>query len=434
MSRQRLGGAFGWLWTGFAASTAGTWLGFGAFPLIAVTVLGAGPAQVSALAAAGTAVGALLALPLGPWAERRRKRPVMIGADAVRCAALLSIPAAYWCGLLTYTQLLAVSAVTAAAGITFTSVGGAHLKQIVRPEHLVVAHGRFEATTWTATTVGPVAGGAAVGLLGPVATVAANALGFLASALAVAAIRGREERPARPEPARAADLVRGWRFIHADPVLRPLFRNTVAVNALIMATEPLLAVLLLGELGWSAWQYGMALGLPCLGGLCGARLAPRLEARYGRRRVLRAAGTLRAVWPLGLVPVVPGPAGMVLVIAVQAAMITCIGVFNPLFAAERLRRVPAERAARVLVAWNVTRSVVVAAVTALWGLLAAVTGARSAIAAAGVLLLLTPLLLSAGTHRPASSPTPESDGRLRPPSGPGRKDTLGDGSVPGERS
>lgn len=399
---QRLGSAFGWLWAGHAASTAGTWLGFGAFPLIAVTVLGAGPAQVSALAAAGLAAGALLAVPLGPWVERRRKRPVMVGADAVRCSALLTIPVAYHLDLLTYPQLLMVSVVVAAAGITFTSAGGAYLKRVVRPEHLVVAHGRFESTTWTATAVGPAAGGAAVGLLGPVVTVVANAFGFLASALAVTAVRDREERPARPAPARAADLLRGWRFIHADRGLRSLFWNTVAVNALIMATEPLLAVLLLGELGWSAQQYGLAFGLPCLGGLLGARLAPRLEARHGRRRVLAAAGALRAVWPIGLVLVVPGPAGVVLVMALQTAMLTCIGVFNPLFAAERLRRVPAERTGRVLVAWNATRALVVAALTALWGVLAAVTDARSAIGAAGVLLLLTPFLLrmSAGTHGP----------------------------------
>src|SRR5690606_6828644 len=65
----RLGPAFGWLWSAYAASALGAALGFGAFPLIAVAVLGAGPAGVSALAAAATAVGALSALPLGPWVE-----------------------------------------------------------------------------------------------------------------------------------------------------------------------------------------------------------------------------------------------------------------------------------------------------------------------------------------------------------------------------
>lgn len=51
------------MWSAFAASTVGTWLGFGAFPLIAIQVLDVGPAAVSALAAAGPALGAVLALP-----------------------------------------------------------------------------------------------------------------------------------------------------------------------------------------------------------------------------------------------------------------------------------------------------------------------------------------------------------------------------------
>jgi hypothetical protein len=78
---------FGWLWAAFAFSTAGTWLAFDAFPLIAILVLHAGPAAVSALAAAGMAVGALVAVPLGPWVEFRRKRPVMVGMDLLRCGA-----------------------------------------------------------------------------------------------------------------------------------------------------------------------------------------------------------------------------------------------------------------------------------------------------------------------------------------------------------
>ncbi len=90
-ARPELGRSFGWLWAAFSASTAGTWLGFGAFPLIAIQVLHVGPAEVSALAAAGLAVGALLALPLGPWAETRRKKPVMVVTDLVRFGVLLTI-------------------------------------------------------------------------------------------------------------------------------------------------------------------------------------------------------------------------------------------------------------------------------------------------------------------------------------------------------
>ncbi|MBT2467705.1 MFS transporter [Streptomyces sp. ISL-66] len=401
MARHDLGRSFRWLWSAFAASSAGTCLGFGAFPLIAIQVLHVGPTAVAALAAAGMGVGAVLALPLGPWVDARRKKPVMIASDLVRSGALLTIPAAYFAGCLTYAQLLVVSVISSTANIAFTAAGGAYLKQLVRPDHLLVANGRFESTTWTATAVGPPLGGAAISLLGPAVTVIANAAGFLLSALGIGAIRHEEARSERVRAAqlRPSDLVEGWKFIHDDRLLRPLFWNTVAVNALIMATEPLLAVLLLGDLGWAAWQYGFAFGLSCVGGSVGARIAPRLAARFGHRRTLITSGVLRALWPVGLFFVMPGTAGVVLVIAVELILITCIGVFNPLFATERLQRVPAERAGRVLVAWRVTSTGAIAALTALWGALAAVTDARTAIGIGGVLLLTTPLLLP-GRRRP----------------------------------
>jgi len=89
-----LGRPFAWLWAAYAVSAVGTWVAFDAFPLIAILVLHAGPAAVSALAATGLAVGAVVAIPLGPWVEFRRKRAVMVAMDVVRFAALLSIPAA----------------------------------------------------------------------------------------------------------------------------------------------------------------------------------------------------------------------------------------------------------------------------------------------------------------------------------------------------
>jgi len=95
MGRRPLGRPFGWLWAAYAVSAYGSGLGFGAFPLIAILVLHAGAAAVSVLAAAGPAVGAMVAVPLGPWVEFRRKRPVMMAMDLTRCAALLSVPAAF---------------------------------------------------------------------------------------------------------------------------------------------------------------------------------------------------------------------------------------------------------------------------------------------------------------------------------------------------
>ena len=219
MSRRRLGRDFGWLWGAYAVSAYGSWLGFGAFPLIAIRVLHAGPSEVSALSAVGTAAGAVVAVPLGPWVEFRRKRPVMIAMDLIRFAALATIPAAYWLGGLSLAQMMIVSVISAAATIGFRSASGAYLKQIVPREDLLIANGRMASVNWSSSVLGPPLGGAAIGLFGPTVTVLADAVSYLLSALGITAIAGHREP--RPESRTAdgevrpllADVVVGWRYI-----------------------------------------------------------------------------------------------------------------------------------------------------------------------------------------------------------------------------
>lgn len=392
-----MGRAFGWLWAAYTVSTVGTWLAFNAFPLVAILALDAGPAQVSALAAAGLAVGAVVAVPLGPWVEFRRKRPVMIGMDLARFALLISVPVAYAFDRLSFVQLLVVSVFVAAADITFTAASGACLRALVPRRDLLAVNGRFEATMWTATMLGPPLGGLAVGVFGPVTTIVADAVSYLLSALGIRAMGGKEARPERPSTVtrfRTRELLDGWRFLLTHPTLRPLFLNTLLVNALIMAPMPLLAVLMLDRLHFAPWQYSLAFALPCIGGLIGSRLARRLVVRFGRHRVLMTSGVLRACWGLGLAAIGPGVPGLVLVMVVEFGLITCCAVFNPVLSTYRLDHAPSDRVVRTLSAWSVTGKLTTAGLTALWGLLAAVTGPRTAVAAAGVLLLATPLLLT----------------------------------------
>jgi hypothetical protein len=400
--RRSLGRQFGWLWAAYAVSAYGSGIGFGAFALIAVRVLHSGPVEVSALSAAGLAVGAVVAVPLGPWVEFRRKRPVMMAMDLTRFAALMTIPAAYALGWLSFAQLLVVSVVVAAAKIAFNAASGANLKALVKPADLLVASSRFESTTWTALVVGPPLGGAAVGLVGPVTTVIADAVSYLLSACGVAAIGGHEPRPERPVPSgrSARELPDGWRHILGSPALRPVFFNRLLVGGLILAAEPVLVVLMLGQLKFAPWQYTLAFGAPCIGGLIGSRLASRLVTRFGRHRVMLVSGTLGACWPIGLAFVGPAPGGLVLVISVQFGLVLCLGVFNPVAATYRLDHTEKHLVARVLAAWSVSTSLATAALTAVWGVLASLTSPRIAIAAAGILLLATPLLLPRRDHAP----------------------------------
>ncbi len=404
-----LGRRFGWLWAAYAVSAYGTGLGFGAFAYIAIKALDATAGEVSVLTASGLAVGAVVAVPLGPWVEFRHKRPVMIAMDLTRFLAMATIPLAYWLGVLTFGQLVAVSALVAAAKIAFGAASGAHLRSLVPAADLLTASSRFESTTWSATVFGPVLGGAAMGLLGPVVTVAADAASYLLSALGIRAIGGQEAAPPAKQDGRPGlgDRFEGWRYIWRHRTLRALFLNVLAVNGLIMATEPLLTFMLLGRLGFPTWQYGLAFAVPCAGGLLGSRLARRVVTRYGEQKVLLRLGIARAAWPIGLAFIRPGVIGLLVVIVTELGLILCLSIYNPVLVTHRLRHTDPSRLARVLSAWSVTSSASIAALTAGWGALADLTSPRTAIAVAGILLLATPLLLPRSGRLPAASPRTE---------------------------
>jgi hypothetical protein len=109
------------------------------------------------------------------------------------------------------------------------------------------------------------------------------------------------------------------------------------------------------------------------------------------------SGWLRSFFPLGLALVQPGVAGLLTVIVVEGLLITCMGVFNPILATERLQRAPAGRVAQVLTTWSVSSKLVQAALMVIWGGLATLTSPLAAITLSGLFLLATPLLLRTGS-------------------------------------
>jgi len=150
---------------------------------------------------------------------------------------------------------------------------------------------------------------------------------------------------------------------------------------------------MLNDLGFSPFLYGLAFGIPCLGGIAGARASRPLARRFGTRKILLGFGVARALWLVGLCLPATGLVALLIIMTVEIGMITCMGVFNPVFATERLERIEDGKLARVLTAWAISTRTAIAAATALWGVIAALTTAQTAIAAAGVLLITTSLFL-----------------------------------------
>lgn len=398
------------MWVAYSASEVGSAVGAGALPLIAVLLLDAGPMQVSLLAALSAAAGALVALPLGSWVEYRRKRPVMISADLVRALALATIPLAAVLDVLTMAQLYVVGILHGIGTIVFPAASNTYLKGLVAKDRRVHWLGRNEATFWTAQSAGPPLGGALISMVGATATLVIDALSYLVSAATLTTLRTRETTP----PGKAADrhwlsdTTAGWVHIVRSRSLAPLFWNSLLFGGGIMLAGPLLSIFYLRELGLAPWQYGLVLGLPCLGGVVGSSLVARATRRHGPVTVLLAAGVARTLWT-GVIPLAPaGTTGLIVVTVANTGLLLSAGFFNPSFAAWRMEHTPDSHMTRVLTSWSVSSRTIQPVAMIAGGALAAVTSIRTALVVSAVLVLASAVLLPWRRTPADGNPAPRS--------------------------
>ncbi|WP_330230537.1 MFS transporter [Nocardia sp. NBC_00508] len=383
------------MWGAAAVSQLGTALGAGALPLVAILIVHASDLQLTLMAALSGAAAAAVALPLGPFVEFRRRRAIMVQTDLISFAALASVPVAAWLGVLTYGQLCVVATVSTLCTIVFSAASGAYLKSLVPEQVRIRANSRLETVFWTVSTIGAPIGGALISMFGATATILIDAVSYLLSALGLRSIATPEPAPdhQRRDHHWTTEIRSGWSYIFAHPVLHRLFWNAMLFGGSLMLTGPLMALLMLRELGFAPWQYGLALGLPTLGGLAGSLCAPRLVTRLGDRAVLLGFGVLRTCW-LGLMLAAhPGTAGLIVITTADTLLLFCAGVFNPVFTTYRMNATTDDHMARVGTAWSISSKTFQPAFIALGGLLAAATSTRVAIACAAITLLASSLLL-----------------------------------------
>lgn len=382
------------LWFARAASDAGTAIAMGALPLIAIRMLDASTFQISVLTAAAGLVGAAFALPLGPALEARRKRPVMIAADLVRAALFLSVPLAHALGLLAFWHLVVVSAFAALGGIVFGGASAAHLKNLVPREQRTAAMSRLESTFWLVNSLGPMLGGAIMQLLGATVTLLLQAAGMIASALGIRRICIPEPEPPAP-PARhfLAEASAGFTVIATHRTLRPLFLNAALFAGFIAWIGPLELVLLLRDLELPAWQFGLALALPSLGGLLGSWFSARLSHRFGEHRTMVWSALLRGL-PVLALPFLPaGVAGLIVYVVSTFLLLLIAGVFRPVYTACRMEATDDAIMSRVATAFALGSRGIAPAFALLGGLAATWVGVRGGLLIGVIGLALSGVLL-----------------------------------------
>jgi MFS family permease len=278
------------LWAAQAVSAVGARITRTVLPIIAILLIDATPTEVAILSALGFAPSIIVGLFAGGIADRRAKRPLMIGADIFRAIAILSIPFAANSGVLSMWQVYVVAALTGAASSLFDIVDKTFLPSILPNDQLVDGNARLEASDAVAEGIGPWIGGALAGLVGAPFALVFDALSYLWSA-ALLGLIGREppiEAGAKEtdEASIFEDARIGLKASRAQPMIARILLATVLLafsGGFFMA---LYMVVTVDLLALSPTTVGAIIGVGGLGGVLGATLAPAMRRRFGAYRAL----------------------------------------------------------------------------------------------------------------------------------------------------
>ena len=297
------------LWAGETVSEFGSQITLLAVPTVAILVLHAGPFQVGLLSALEFLAFPTLGLVAGVYADRLRRRPIMIACDIGRLLALGSIPVAFTLNALTLEQLYVVALCTGIFTVFFDVSYQSYLPALVDRSNLIEGNTKLEVTRSASQIAGPAVAGFLIQLIGGARAVAVDAISFLASALALALIRKPEPEP---QPGTSSgktgfipEMREGIDVVFKSPILWRIAGSTATTNlGSNMIFGAVFLIFAYRDLHLTAAVVGIIFGISSGGWLVGAFLASWAARTLGLGATLGlsilAGGLVTLATPLAL--------------------------------------------------------------------------------------------------------------------------------------
>ena len=271
------------LWTGQTISELGSVVTRTAIPLVALLVLGAGPAEMALLVVAGSLAILLVGFFAGAWVDRLRRRPLLIGTDAIRSLLLLSIPVTYAAGVLRMEQLYLVTFLESCLGAVFQAAYPAYVPSLIGVDRVVDGNSKLATSSSLAEIGGPGLAGALVQLVSAPFAILVDAVSFAVSAVSLLLIR----TPEPPRPVRTtttairADIVEGLWMVRHHSVLFPIVLRSVVAHIAGSFYGVLYTIYLIDDLHLSPFLLGVVVSAGGVGSLVGSLFASRVIRRLG---------------------------------------------------------------------------------------------------------------------------------------------------------
>jgi len=226
-----------------------------------------------------------LGLFVGVWADRYRRRRIMIAANIGRMITLASIPIAYFLGSFAFIQIFIVAAVNGILSVFFDTAYQAYLPILVERKHLIEGNQKLQTSASAAQVAGPGVASYIYNAIGGASTIVFDALGYLASSISLLSINKQEEKkeldPNDPPPDFFGEMKEGVKVVAGNPILSRIALSTATSN---FGTNILGAVFLIfayKRLNLSVPEVGIIGTIGALGFVVGVLLTGRITNRLG---------------------------------------------------------------------------------------------------------------------------------------------------------
>jgi MFS family permease len=229
----------------------------------------------------------------GAVVDRVRARLLMIGLNVAGAVILAPLVGVHGRGQLWLIYL--VTLVYGAIAWMFYSAQSAYLTRLLPPELLGDANATLQATGEGMRLFAPLVGAGLFAAFGGPTVAALDAATFVLAALALLAVRHREQRPVPSEHHLRAQVAAGARHIAASPGLLRIVTATAVVMLVVGFTETLVFSVIQHGLHRSPAFFGVLSSAQGLGAVGGGIVAGLMLRRHGDGRVMGLGMLLFAV-------------------------------------------------------------------------------------------------------------------------------------------
>jgi len=293
-------GDFMKLWVGETISVFGSQFSPIAIQVAAKNILHAEPIQFGILASLATLPFLVFGLPVGVWADRYRRKRIMIYADIGRALILVSIPLAWLASGLSMEVFYVVAFATGVLTVFFEICYQSYLPTLVERSQLMDANSKLQTSQATAGGIGPSLAGAVITFVSAPLAIFGDVVGYFFSAGFLSWIRKQESVIPKTGGSAWRDVREGLSVVFGDVRLRSIAGCTGMSNLFSATYGAILIPYMIQDFGFDPFRLGLVLSSAAIGGITGAVSSQRIPKRIGVGRTIVVFAALFCVAPIGM--------------------------------------------------------------------------------------------------------------------------------------